>query len=626
MPKTKHSPVKLLLDLGIDVMNLSSQEDYKSALIEGLAKLQYTGETASERFKILADEVRRVKTEQEKAKDPTYTTKEERPPITADKFLGRKDKSNKASPVSSSAIVPSPGGDLAKPEDVTKTEGVGKKEEIMNPLQKLLDGVNGIFNTLRKGNKADKKASDDARKEAEKARRKKREGELEKMVGPVSKAADKVLKPVKNIFAKIFGFLATIILGNVAMKIWSWFGDPKNSEKVASIFRFLKDWWPAIVAGLIAFASPLLGPAGVIAGIVALVIWGIPKIQEAIEWVKGLFGIGVDKELKSIDDSGNKLSDDLNKSADDLEGKMEDDLTKDAEGLDPSKPVQTGTPEETRGGGRSMPNTKVEGDTKLEQAGQEVQNQAKGIEEPPVLNMFAGGGQVSGSGSGDTVPAMLTPGEFVMSKGAVQQYGSDTLAGMNAAAGGTNRPTVGRYQGGGSVRNVSNKNVNNSVRNGFNKNVNNSVRNVSSKNVTNNVVGGDGPTIHYASGGPVSSSVSNVINSIRGGNFLNSSQTIISKRPLHFAGGGEVPSFISKRPLHFAGGGEVPSAQIAKGGPSLAPISPPSKSSTTVTYRKGTGAQEVRSAAAESPGQELPNFNAAARRSGSKIKTLGIVV
>ena len=60
MPKTKHSPVKLLSDLGIDVMNLSSQEDYKSALIEGLAKLQYTGETSSERFKILTDEVLRV--------------------------------------------------------------------------------------------------------------------------------------------------------------------------------------------------------------------------------------------------------------------------------------------------------------------------------------------------------------------------------------------------------------------------------------------------------------------------------------------------------------------------------------------------------------------------------------
>ena len=37
------------------------------------------------------------------------------------------------------------------------------------------------------------------------------------------------------------------------------------------------------------------------------------------------------------------------------------------------------------------------------------------------------GGTVPGSGNTDTVPAMLTPGEFVMSKGAVQKYGVDTL-------------------------------------------------------------------------------------------------------------------------------------------------------------------------------------------------------
>ena len=56
---------------------------------------------------------------------------------------------------------------------------------------------------------------------------------------------------------------------------------------------------------------------------------------------------------------------------------------------------------------------------------------------------FAEGGVVPGSGSGDTVPAMLTPGEFVMTKGAVQKYGVDTLEGMNAAAGGTNKPEMG---------------------------------------------------------------------------------------------------------------------------------------------------------------------------------------
>ena len=55
---------------------------------------------------------------------------------------------------------------------------------------------------------------------------------------------------------------------------------------------------------------------------------------------------------------------------------------------------------------------------------------------------FAEGGVVPGSGDGDTVPAMLTPGEFVMTKGAVQKYGVDTLEGMNAAAGGTNKPEI----------------------------------------------------------------------------------------------------------------------------------------------------------------------------------------
>lgn len=44
---------------------------------------------------------------------------------------------------------------------------------------------------------------------------------------------------------------------------------------------------------------------------------------------------------------------------------------------------------------------------------------------------FAKGGSVGGSGSGDTVPALLTPGEFVVNKKASQQYGS-ILGAMNS--------------------------------------------------------------------------------------------------------------------------------------------------------------------------------------------------
>ena len=61
------------------------------------------------------------------------------------------------------------------------------------------------------------------------------------------------------------------------------------------------------------------------------------------------------------------------------------------------------------------------------------------------------GGKVPGSGTGDTVPAMLTPGEFVMSKGAVNMIGADKLMAMNSAGGGTNQPKMMKFAGGGIV-------------------------------------------------------------------------------------------------------------------------------------------------------------------------------
>ena len=44
---------------------------------------------------------------------------------------------------------------------------------------------------------------------------------------------------------------------------------------------------------------------------------------------------------------------------------------------------------------------------------------------------FASGGMVPGNGNGDTVPAMLTPGEFVIRKSSVKKLGAGTLAAMN---------------------------------------------------------------------------------------------------------------------------------------------------------------------------------------------------
>lgn len=90
-----------------------------------------------------------------------------------------------------------------------------------------------------------------------------------------------------------------------------------------------------------------------------------------------------------------------------------------------------------------------------------------------MVQKFNEGGSVFGSGLGDTVKALLTPGEYVMKKGAVQQFGTDFMNNINqgiaperfAMGGG-----VGGVAEGGETINV-NFNVNGSEATGtFSKN------------------------------------------------------------------------------------------------------------------------------------------------------------
>ena len=77
-----------------------------------------------------------------------------------------------------------------------------------------------------------------------------------KMYDKVAGTFGKVLEPAKGILESIFNFIKLFLLGSGLMKILDWFGNPENKDKIESIFRFLKDWCPVIVAALIA---PFLG-------------------------------------------------------------------------------------------------------------------------------------------------------------------------------------------------------------------------------------------------------------------------------------------------------------------------------------------------------------------------------
>ncbi len=482
--------------------------------------------------------------------------------------------------------------DSVKPADAEAEKEKGGPlakgtESLIGPLKTIDSGVNGIIETLKASNKADTKEQSNARKRAEKEKRSQKEGKLEGIKGKLAGAVDTVLAPVKSIFQKIWDFLKTVLLGRVVLKLFEWFADPSNTEKVSSLFRFLKDWWPVLVAGIMAVVGP-----GMIftAGLIALLVWGVPKIIEAVKWVGSLFGIGVDKELKTIEKESAKTGDDLVDTMDkDLTADTEDTLSK-----------NKGEVSET---GESPDVDKTP--AQVSETQQQATDVQTGADQAEPLKM-AGGGRVPGSGSGDTVPAMLTPGEFVMSKGAVQQYGANTLAGMNAAAGGTNRPRMGRYKGGGEVAS-------------------------------------GGPRIHYNGGG--------IVNMNRFGSDISLPRIPVQ----YFKGGGKVEGL----PGLSGGGGGLNSlteqakvktwgsaigdffsgddgrsrirgiddktAKIVKSTLSQIPINPPSRLSPEVIIEDPVGDANTKVDARTAPGQELPEFSATQMRSLSKIKTLGIV-
>jgi GH24 family phage-related lysozyme (muramidase) len=201
-----------------------------------------------------------------------------------------------------------------------------------------------------------------------------------------------------------------LLAGKAILTIFDWFQNPDNEKKIQTVFRFLSDFWPAIVGGLLLFMPMIFGPAGFVIMLGALIIGFLPKLISA---TKQLFGFGQQTEKDA--DSANKDLKDVESDAGNLDGAA----TADAVTSDDIKPI--------------------------EEKGEQLKKApAPGSGQAPAKVMNArSGGVVPGSGPNkDTIPAMLTPGEFVMSRGAVQQYGTDTLASMNAMGGGTNRPTI----------------------------------------------------------------------------------------------------------------------------------------------------------------------------------------
>jgi hypothetical protein len=255
-----------------------------------------------------------------------------------------------------------------------------------------------------------KKALDDTaafdRRKAEQEKRGLAEANLEKRFDGLKSAAEKVIAPVKSILDRIIDFFVTVFLGRVVYKLLEWFGDKKNADKVRAIGRFLGDHWPKLLALYLVFGTSLGRFALSLTKIVAKGAVGLLAKILLLSKAQKLRGIG-----KFLGGPGKLIAGAVATTA--VVGG----------GLALSEKLKGSDEPETQGysgGGFVFP--------KFSGGGFNFKN------------MF--GGFVSGEKGVDKIPAMLSDGEFVMSAGAVQKYGVDTLETMNAAGGGTNKPKM----------------------------------------------------------------------------------------------------------------------------------------------------------------------------------------
>ena len=473
-------PIDILLEMGIDLDNLSEEEDYLSALIEATNALTIK-DPSDPRIAPLQKEILKVRKKRKEA-DPKFRVR--KTTVSPDSFFDRKKPQEEQSkPVPGQLMIPGDtSGALVKPDSLRPPEVEEDGEKIKkepNILQDILDGINSIIGILKSQNKLDRKRAEEDRKKLEKSKRSTKEGKLEK--GPLEKFVNqskKLLKPVQSLFGGLFEFIKNILIGRLLVKVVNWMSDSENQEKLKAIGNFLKNTWPALLAAYLLFGNSLgrfaVNLVKVIGGfaikllktIIPQLITAVKKLGFKKSMMLGGLAVGGTMLAGRLLDGG-KDDVDLTQpdgrqgapGSDGEDGKQGAPGSDGADGRQGAPGSQTGgkTPYERvteagfeviaadsgfisfekEGDKRSRTGTfTLQGNTKEER----FNNYFDGSDTFRTLKLN-GGGQVPGSGPNkDTVPAMLAPGEFVMSRGAVQKYGSDTLASMNAAGGGTNLP------------------------------------------------------------------------------------------------------------------------------------------------------------------------------------------
>lgn len=205
----------------------------REKLIEGR---MVDSKLSTEEIVLLTDEFKRVKGNVGRFK------------IDSKKFTSENISSSNLLKISKKSFYP------IKP--LTPVMGQDNSGALVKVFSSITKSLDTIVKDLGSQNKFLQDSEKGDRKKREDEKRRKREAGLEKGIGKIVSVASKMLTPIRGILDKIWNFIFYTLLGRAFVKFTDWFNDPKNKDKVETLTRFLKDWWPSLLGAFVLFATP----------------------------------------------------------------------------------------------------------------------------------------------------------------------------------------------------------------------------------------------------------------------------------------------------------------------------------------------------------------------------------
>lgn len=428
---------RILRLLGLEDVFDIDYDTYKTLLKEKMAAGRMSGTTMpSEETELLTEEFKRVK-----KKVGRFKVKRKKTDASADP--GTNIKAAKGFLTGA----PPPPPPTMPPTVDGADRGGSSLEDNVAAIRKTVESILGImenqFSMMRKQLELDRRTT-------ERRRRKGREDALEASGKKAKELAKRVLAPAFNLLDRIIKFITTILIGRALVKLVDWISNPANQKKLKSLLRFIGDWWPAILAAFVLFATPLGQLIRFVMGTIAKLTLtiakkGIPAIANFIRRhplaaAAIAAGTGAAVAATQLGENREKLAED-----DPNIVQPGGDKTPSGSQLRNEEVMQRGIPAFSgggrvpryAGGGKMLPSRRT-------------QNSSAGKITPSTGKRIRGAGK-------DTQLVAAQPGEIVISKKAVDKFGAPFFLNLNKMGGGTNKPKYSRFsdiqfaQGGGQI-------------------------------------------------------------------------------------------------------------------------------------------------------------------------------